>query len=236
MEKKMNKFVEGRVVSKRRWAERLHSLQVDAAVAPFQAGQFTKLALGINGEMVGRPYSFINASSETPLGFYFIQVPGGLLTQRLTTLEVDDAVWVLPHAAGFLTPSEEPDAKHQWLLSADTGIGPFLSILKTGEPWQRFNRVVLAYAVRQADELAYGESICGFSQRHGEQFRFVPLISRDDMDYALRARIPEVLAEGRLEVGAGIVLAPETSQVMLCGNPDMVRDTAEVLLARDLYL
>ena len=230
----MSKFVEGTVVGKRRWAERLYSLQVAAEVVPFHAGQFTKLALDINGEMVGRAYSFINAPGETPLEFYFIEVPGGLLTPRLAVLEAGDAVWVAPQAAGFLTLSEVPDAKHLWLLSTNTGIAPFLSILKTAEPWQRFERVVLAHAVRYADELAYGETIRNFAQQHGEQFRFVPFVSRADTNFALRARIPEAIIDGRLEVRAGITLAPESSQVMLCGNPDMVRDTTEALLVRGL--
>lgn len=230
----MNKFVEGTVVSKRCWTEHLYSLRVDAEVAPFQAGQFTRLALDIDGERVGRDYSFINAPGEKPLEFYFIEVPGGLLTPRLAALEAGDAVWVAPQAAGFLTLAEVPDAKHLWLLSTHTGIAPFLSILKTGEPWQRFERIVLVHAVRHADELAYGETIRSFAQQHGEQFRFVPFVSREETDFALRARIPEAIADGRLEARAGVALAPENSQVMLCGNPDMVRDTTEILLARGL--
>lgn len=228
----MSKFVQGTVAGKRRWTERLYSLQVDAEIASFQAGQFTKLALDINGDVVGRPYSFINAPGETPLEFYFILVQGGLLTQRMAVLEVGDVVWVAPQAAGFLTLSEVPDAKHLWLLSTGTGIGPFLSILKTEEPWRRFERIVLVHAVRHADELAYGETIRDFAQQHGEQFHFVPFVSREKKDFALQARIPEAIADGRLEARAGVALAPENSQVMLCGNPDMVRDTTEVLLVR----
>jgi len=230
----MSKFMEGTVVGRRRRAERLYSLQVAAEVALFHAGQFTKLALDINGEMVGRAYSFINAPGETPLEFYFIEVPGGLLTQRLAVLEAGDAVWVAPQATGFLTLSEVPKAKHLWLLSTNTGIAPFLSILKTEEPWQRFEHIVLAHAVRHADELAYGETIRGFAQQHGEQFRFVPVVSRENTDFALRARIPEAIADGRLEARAGVALAPQNSQVMLCGNPGMVHDTTEALLARGL--
>lgn len=231
----MGKFVEGTVAGKRRWAERLYSLQVDTTeIVPFQAGQFTKLALDINGEVVGRAYSFINAPGETPLEFYFIEVPGGLLTPRLAALEAGDAVWVAPQAAGFLTLAEVPDARHLWLLSTHTGIAPFLSILKTGEPWQRFERIVLAHAVRHADELAYGETIRDFAQQHGEQFRFVPFVSREETDFALRARIPEAIADGRLEARAGVALAPENSQVMLCGNPGMVHDTTELLIAHGL--
>lgn len=67
-----------------------------------------------------------------------------------------------------LALSEMPDAKSLWLLSTNTGIAPFLSILKTEEPRQRFERIVLAHAVRHADELAYGEAIRDFAQQHGE--------------------------------------------------------------------
>jgi len=230
----MSKFTEGKVVAKRCWAERLYSLQVEAEVAPFQAGQFTKLALNIDGEVVAHPYSFVNAPGEKPLEFYFIEVPGGLLTLRLAALEAGDTILIAPNAAGFLTLAEVPEAEHLWVLSTGTGIGPFLSILKTAEPWQRFERIVLAHAVRHADELAYGETIRGFAQQHGEHFRFVPFVSREETDFALRARIPEAIGDGRLEARAGVALAPDSSQVMLCGNPDMLRDTTETLLARGL--
>lgn len=234
MVKKMSKFIEGTVVGKRHWAEGLYSLKVVAEVAPFQAGQFAKLALDIDGEVVGRAYSFINAPGEIPLEFYFIVVPDGLLTPRLAALEPGDTVLVSHQATGFLTLSEVPDAKHLWLLSTGTGIAPFLSILKTEAPWQRFGRIVLAHAVRRADELVYGETISGFAQQHEEQFRFVPFVSREETDFALRARIPEAIADGRFEARAGVAIKPETSQVMLCGNPGMAHDTTEVLLARGL--
>src|SRR3989304_8825066 len=79
----MSKFSEGRVVNSKRWTERLHSLQVEAPVEPFKAGQFGKVALEINGEMVFRPYSFVNAPHERPLEFYFITLEDGPLTRRL---------------------------------------------------------------------------------------------------------------------------------------------------------
>ncbi|MDX8378588.1 MAG: ferredoxin--NADP reductase [Gallionella sp.] len=230
----MSNFVAGRVVGKRRWTERLFSLQIAAAVTPFQAGQFIKLALEINGEVVGRPYSFVNAPGEQLLEFYVIQVPKGLLSQRLAALEVGDAVQVSQRPAGFLTLAEVPESKHLWLLSTGTGIGPFLSILKTEAPWQRFERIILVHAVRHAEELAYGETIHEFSKLQGEQFCFVPFVSREETDFALRARIPEAIAEGRLEARAGIALATQNSQVMLCGNPAMLSDTSTALRVRGL--
>ena len=64
-----SKWVEGKVVALKQWTERLFSVQVDATLAPFQAGQFGKLALEINDEMVGRPYSFVNAPMSVHWSF-----------------------------------------------------------------------------------------------------------------------------------------------------------------------
>jgi ferredoxin-NADP reductase len=55
VEMAMSKWVEGKVAGVQRWNDSLYSLRVEAAVAPFEAGQFTKLALDIDGETVERP-------------------------------------------------------------------------------------------------------------------------------------------------------------------------------------
>ena len=155
----MSKWVEGTVVAQKHWAGLLYSLQVEAELAPFQAGQFTKLALAVDGEMVGRPYSFVNAPSARPHEFYYVVMPDHPLTPRLCKLEAGDAVYLAPQAAGFLTLAEVPPGEHLWLLATGTALGPFLSILGTAAPWQRFERVVLVHAVRRAEELSYRDRI-----------------------------------------------------------------------------
>ena len=42
------------------------------------------------------------------------------------------------------------------------------------------------------------------------------------------------MRNGQLENAAGLKLAADTSQVMLCGNPDMLKDTTAVLMERGL--
>ena len=219
-------------MNSKRWTEQLFSLRVEAPVEPFKAGQFGKLALEINGEMVFRPYSYVNAPHERPLEFYFIMLPNGPLTQRLIELEPGDPIYVSPRAAGFLTLSEVPDAETLWLLSSGTAIGPFLSILKTEEPWRRFQSIVLVHAVRQAEELTYQDQIRQLLDEHPRRLKVISFVSREDIDFAIKGRVPEAIKDGRLEAKAGVQLAAEKSQVMICGNPDMVRDTSLVLEER----
>jgi ferredoxin--NADP+ reductase len=45
-----------------------------------------------------------------------------------------------------------------------------------------------------------------------------------------------LIANGELEKVVGMPLNPETSHVMLCGNPQMVDDTKEALKQRGLTM
>ncbi len=228
----MSRWVQGTVVQNRHWTDQLYSLQVKAEIRTFVAGQFGRLALDINGQRVGRPYSFVNAPHEAPLEFYSIIVPEGFLSWRLHKLEPGDNVWVSTRGAGFFTLSQIPNGDFLWMLSTGTALGPFLSILKTAEPWQRFKKIVLVHAVRTASELTYRNTIKTFTTLHGDQFTMIPFVSREDTDFALKGRVPAAIEDGRLEERAKLLLSSEQSQAMICGNPAMVKDTTEVLKTR----
>jgi ferredoxin--NADP+ reductase len=129
---------------------------------------------------------------------------------------------------------EIPDCSYLWMFATGTGVGPFLSILKTRQPWQRFEKIVLAYSVRSRDELAYMDLLAELQDQHDTQFCFVPLLTRDVLPSALNLRIPAALEAGVLEARAGIPLAADTSHVMMCGNSGMIADVSELLTGRGL--
>ena len=232
----MSKWIEGKVVNKKLWTKDLYSLQIDANLEPFRAGQFGRLALEINGDIVARPYSFVNAPDERPYEFYSIIVPEGPLSPRLHDLNSGDKVLLAPKGAGFFTLADMPQNEHLWLLSTGTALGPFLSICKTEEAWRRFKKIVLVHSVRHSHELTYQETIERLKQRHPDQFQYVPFISREDTTFAIKGRVPAAIQDGRLEARAGMAISSEHSQVMICGNPDMVKDTRAVLEGRGLKL
>lgn len=224
----------GRVVDHKQWNRTLYSLYVESDIEPFKAGQFVKIALEINGGVIGRPYSLVNPPGSRPLEFYYIEVPNGLLTPHLAKLKPGDEILVAPRAHGFMILNEVPQSQHLWLMATGTGVGPFLSILATDKPWQSFERVVLVYAVRTLSDLSYRERISQILAEHPGQFTFIPFISREPSDFALPDRIPQAITNGRLEAHAGIKIGAENSQVMLCGNPHMVKDATHALIERGL--
>ena len=225
----MTKWLQGKVVENRHWTETLFTLRVQGAPLQFEAGQFVRIALDIDDERIARPFSMVNAPDEALLEFYGVVVPQGPLSPRLARLQAADTLFVAPNPAGFLVLSEVPAAQTLWLMSTGTGIAPFVSMLRAGTPWPKFRNVVLVHAVRHARELVYREEV-----QAEARIRYVPVVSREDAPGALRGRIPALVRDGALERAAGLGLAPESAQVMLCGNPDMLKDTAAVLAERGM--
>lgn len=234
----MAQWVEGRVADRIAWSERLLSLGVLAPEVTFEAGQFARLALpappGSKEDMLGRPYSFVNPPGAAHHEFYFNVVPEGPLSPRLAALAIGDAIWLAPRANGFFCISETPAADALWCLATGTGLGPFLSILRTDDPWVKFGRVALVHAVRVGSELAFRETIAGISRAHAGAFSYVPVVSREPYPEALPGRIPALISDGRLEARAGLALTAENAHVMLCGNPQMLDDTQAVLATRGM--
>jgi ferredoxin--NADP+ reductase len=230
----MAKWLNGKVLENRRWTDDLTSLKIDADLGAFNAGQFVRVGLEIDGEIIARPYSMVNAPFEPELEILFNIVTDGPLSPRLFELQQGDDVMVSTNPAGFLTVNEVPDVANLWMMATGTAIGPFLSILKGDEVWQRFERVILTYSVRTAPEQAYSNQIAKLVESHGKQLCFIPIITREDIADSLRIRIPEAISNGELESRAGVSLSADNSHVMLCGNSDMIRDVSSVLEARDM--
>ncbi len=227
------KWLAGRVIENRHWTDALFSLRVEGARPAFEAGQFVRIALDIGGERIARPFSFVNPPADPVLEFYGIVVPEGPLSPGLARLGRDDTLYVAHNPAGFLVLSEVPAAETLWLISTGTGIAPFLSMLRTETPWQRYRDVVLVHAVRHARELIYRDLI-GRVKGERPSLGYVTFVSREAAPGSLAGRIPAALRDGRLEAAAGLPLSAATSQVLLCGNPDMLKDATTALLERGL--
>jgi ferredoxin--NADP+ reductase len=225
----MTDWTSGKVVNNRHWTDNLFSLTIDADIAPFRAGQYTSLALDIDGQRISDPYSILSAPDERPLEFFFYTRLEGDLSTALTRLQSGDSVWIGHQPAGGFTLETVPDSDELWLLATGTGVAPFLSMLKTGEPWQRFRQIVLVYAVRYHQDLRYQELFDELHLRYPGRFTFIPVVSREAIPDTLDGHIPELLAAGTLQRVSGRALTPAESQVMLCGNPGMIRDTVSLL-------
>ncbi len=231
----MAQWLSGRVARKTRWNDTHFSLAIDAESPPFVAGQFIRVGVDLEEGRVGRPYSLVNPPDSRLLEIFFNVVPEGPLSSRLAALEAGDEIWLTDAANGFLTLAEVPQhARDLWMLATGTGVGPFLSMLQTDEPWKRFDNVVLGYGVRYSDALGYSELIGQLREAHPGRFHFVPFVTGESAPEALSSRIPATIADGSLERHTGLTLDPQRSHVMLCGHSAMISDVVDALEPRGM--
>lgn len=226
-------WLTGKIIEKKGWNDRLFSLRIECDFDTFESGQFVRIALDIDGERVARPYSLVNTPDEDVLEIYFNIVDEGPLTPRLAELESGDEIFVSERANGFLTVSEIPQCLNLWMLATGTGVGPFLSILNNKDVWQRFEKVVLAYSVRDLSELSYQQQVAEIQQQWPDRFSFVPFVTREKVEGIIHQRITDSIEDGSLEKTAGIAIDAD-SHIMMCGNSAMISAVTELLEKRGL--
>ncbi|RXJ73485.1 ferredoxin--NADP(+) reductase [Veronia nyctiphanis] len=228
----MAKWIKAEVIENRRWNRNLFSLVLSAEIEPFIAGQFTKLGMEIDGKLIQRAYSLVNPPGTKYQEVYATRVADGLLSPHLHALEAGDSLMITENASGFFTLDELPEAENLWLLSSGTALGPYLSMLHGPEIWQRFRKIVLIHAVRFSADLSYQGEINSLKKQHSDQLVVQPFVSREPKEGALSGRITHALEDGLLERVVGVPLNPDQSQIMICGNPDMVKDVKTILEGR----
>ena len=255
-----DKSIRVKVIEVTRWAPTLLSFKVTRPDGfKFTAGQFVRL--GIHGKdlqyfaqnhetklitsetqgqlvdldgYVFRAYSVASSPYDEFIEFFSVVIPEGEFTSKVNHIQVGDSILLNTTPFGYLTLAryQLPLPNDLWLLATGTGLAPFLSILKTIDVWQQYQRIILVYSARTSQELAYQAEIGSIKSIYGDNgaaFVFLPIVTRE-ADYAgEKARVPNLILSGKLTQLVGQKLDKERSHVMLCGNPQMVEDTKEAL-------
>jgi ferredoxin--NADP+ reductase len=206
-------------------------------------GQFARLGVRDheNDTTVWRAYSIASAAHDEHLEFFSVVVPGGAFTSRLSKLKEGDEILVERKSYGFLTTDRFEQGKDLWMLATGTGLAPFLSILHDFNTWEQYDNLILVHSVRTQQELAYEDLIRSFdkSEYYAEfahKLRYLRIVTREPVPGTLRDRVTKLLTSGVLEENVGIRLDHDRSRIMLCGNPEMVEDSRNLLIERGFRL
>ena len=222
-----------------RWADRLHSFRLSRpSEFAFTAGQFARLGLRVEGsdQVVWRPYSVVSACDATYLEFFSVEVPGGQFTEQLGRQSIGSTVLVEKAAYGFLTTERFINGHDLWMISTGTGLAPFICMLYEDRLWAEYANLILIHSVRQENELGYRDEIARIASarpaHQGGRLHYVPVVTREQVEGTLHARIPTLIDSGELEARIGLLLDPDPARVLLCGNPEMVTSVRALLSGR----
>ncbi|MFB2539019.1 MULTISPECIES: ferredoxin--NADP reductase [unclassified Acinetobacter] len=236
------KFLATQVISIHTWSDTLFSFTVTRPDSfRFTAGQFARIGILVDGELIVRAYSVVSSPYDEYLEFFSIVVPDGAFTSRLQHLQLGDTLYIEKVPYGFLTLAryQQPAPQDLWLLATGTGVAPFISMLQDFKTWEDYQHIILVYSVRTAQELAYQDKIAEIKALFADEpakLTFIPIVTREVVQGALNQRLPQLIASGELERVAELKFDVTRSHVMLCGNPQMVEDTKESLKAIGLTM
>jgi ferredoxin--NADP+ reductase len=229
----MGEWIQARLSTRRDWTEGLMTVQFEDVKPRFIPGQFFNIGLTLGETRIRRSYSAASAP-DAPLEFVVSRVPSGVLTPSLFDVQPGQLVDIDTTPAGFFTLDFlPPGVRDLWLIATGTGIGPYLS-MKRGGVLDAFERVVLVHGVRRADELTYAAELEAFAQQPNRFY--VPTVTGEGelSPSNLRGRIPTLLESAAIEKTIDVPLDFERSHVLLCGNPQMIKDGIAVLEQRGL--
>ena len=232
----MSTYKTERVLSVHHWTDTLFSFKTtrDPGLR-FENGQFVMIGLQADGKPLLRAYSIASPNYEEHLEFFSIKVPNGPLTSKLQHLQVGDELLVSRKPTGTLVIHDLLPAKHLYLLSTGTGLAAFLSTIQDIEAYDRFDKIVLVHGVRHVNELAYAEfieKILPENEFFGEEVRnkliYYPTVTREP--FRNQGRLTDLITSGKLFEDIGMPpMNPTDDRVMICGSPQMLKDTETML-------
>ncbi|QJC32057.1 ferredoxin--NADP(+) reductase [Enterobacteriaceae endosymbiont of Donacia versicolorea] len=227
----MTEWIIGNIKDIKYWTKNLFSIILNAEVNNFIAGQFTKLALRINGEKIQRIYSYINSPKDKNYEFYISNIKDGKFTPYLYKLKINDKIMISKNASGIFTLNNIKVCENLWMLSTGTGIGPYLSILQDGICFKKFKKIILVHTIRYINDFNYLYIIKKIKKKYKNKFILQIILTRNSYinNSILYGYIPNLIQSGDLEKKIGIKIHKNNSHIMLCGNPNMIKETRKIL-------
>lgn len=224
-------YCEAELIERTNVSANLAILRFRVAEQPsFTAGQFATLGVGVDGEVVERPYSIVSSPLEPFLEFFIELVPGGSVTPKLWELKLGSNVLIRPRIVGQLTL--ETGFTHHLMLATVTGVAPFVSMLRTqyierergAATGHRF--LVIQGASLSDDFGPYRRELEELSR--GGWLTYIPTVSRPWADPSWEGetgRIEDVLRKHADQLG----FDHTNSIAYACGHPQMVANVKAML-------
>jgi len=226
------------------WTDTLMSIRCTRNAAfRFEAGHFAMIGLLVADPATGkekplvRAYSMASAPWDEELEFFSIKMQDGPLTSKLQHVKVGDTILVGKKPTGTLIVQNLHPGGTLWLLGTGTGLAPFMSILRTPETYERYDKIVVSHTVRRVADLAYREVLESLHLHEvlGEMIDgklvYYPAVTREP--FPVQERITSLIEGGRIFRELGVPeLHPDRDRVMLCGSEAMNGDCKALLEAR----
>lgn len=176
----------------------------------FTPGQVVEVTTSL--DIPPRMYSICSGPNDKLLHILYNIQPHGLLTPKLSQLKPGESLFVSSPMGSF-----KPAEKDCFWIASGTGIAPFISQIQT----KSLENVTLIHGAKSIEGFYFQER----------------LKDRKDLDYirCCSAENGEGIYSGRLtKYLKELDHLPKNSMYYLCGSPEMVVDTRDILIQKGI--
>lgn len=205
----------------------------DTKNIPWQPGQFVRIGVldDNHTEKTLRAMTILSIEDGV-FDFLMVSVEDGVTSPRLSALKIDDRCYVEPFITGNFHSGNLPNlsGKDLWMMGTGTGIAPYLSMLRNSESLLRHcENLILVHSVKQEQHLCSVEYISTLQARY-PSLQYVPVVTREKgKRSSLHQHIQLLLANNKFSAHTGVELSSEHSVVLLCGQPQMIKESTNIL-------
>lgn len=222
-------------------------IKSDVPIDPFKAGQFTMIGLKPQeprcpdagpedvkrkptDAIIRRAYSIASDPAQTQYyELYLSLVKTGELTSRLYCLKEGSRIWNSGKPAGLFTLDSLATEKGLFMISTGTGIAPFMSMFRQAKREKSKRKIIILNAIDVSNQLGYRSELEA-AAKENPNFRYLPVVTfpnREPTWKGLTGWVQDDIRKGMYEKTVGWEITPDTFQVLLCGNPAMIKSAIE---------
>ncbi|WAL63565.1 fatty acid desaturase [Amycolatopsis cynarae] len=202
-----------------------------AAHFRFTPGQHVTVRKVLDGREIRRTYSLCTAATSEVVRIAVKRVPGGVMSDFLTTgLRAGDRLEVLPPAGRFTL--EGAPGRHYGAIAAGSGITPVISMLSTVLTVHGTARFTLLYGNRSAETTMFSDELSMLARRFEGRLRILHFRSEPGGETSTGTGFEEYMP-GRIDSARlSTLVSDRLSDVdswYLCGPQELVENAREVL-------
>ena len=199
----------------------------------FLPGQHLPIQIEVGGKPVRRTYSICSTPGNGALQLGIRIQPNGIFSSYVAdTLQVGDAMQVMPPFGQFHANIDPANRKTYLAFAAGSGITPILSIIRATLEQEPHSRYLLFYGNRRQNTTMFIDDLYALKNRFPERLQLYFLFTREEQEFPVFSGRLDAEKTGELYKTFCDRLEPD--EAFVCGPDTMIETVRESLIEQGM--
>lgn len=194
----------------------------------FEPGQYITFIQELDGKELRRSYSLCSPANSDEWSVGIKKVEGGVFSQWANnTLEVGDAVRVMPPQGHFVLKTNPENSNHYLAFVAGSGITPLMSMIKTVLSEEPHSKFLLVYGNQSITDTMFYSELQDLQTKYPDRLQIEYFFSRQSVESCFFGRIERSMVNFLLKNKYKDI---SFHSYYLCGPEEMIFDVKSALI------